>query len=165
MNSMEKDSLDKARKEVSLKNMYFNRYLLVRYVSAAFFFANLYWLLLSAAVKSYVAILPVILLIAMIFVIAEQVGLYHEHKSCLRKTIIYFKIQIVVNICVLVSLMPFININVLPFIAKSSLNLEILIMVIGIGVVLSLIILSRLKKIKFDRDKHLGRIRDFEKII
>lgn len=45
MKDADKKALNLNRKKLSLKTMYFNRYLFVRYLSAGFFFINLYWLI------------------------------------------------------------------------------------------------------------------------
>ena len=41
MNSTSKKKLQKSREETSLKTMYFNRFLLIRYITAILFFSNL----------------------------------------------------------------------------------------------------------------------------
>ena len=42
----EKRELDATRRENGIKNMYYTRYFLIRYVVAFFFFINLYWILM-----------------------------------------------------------------------------------------------------------------------
>ena len=42
----EKRELDATRRENGIKNMYYTRYFLIRYVVAFFFFINLYWIYL-----------------------------------------------------------------------------------------------------------------------
>ena len=57
MNSTSKKKLQKSREETSLKTMYFNRFLLIRYITAILFFSNLYWfsaLLISNKVATVV---------------------------------------------------------------------------------------------------------------
>ena len=44
------------------KNMRFNRYLIFRYMTAIFFFINLYWALLSLANWTVMGLVPVFLL-------------------------------------------------------------------------------------------------------
>ena len=45
MTEKEKQELEARRKEAAIKNMYYTRYFSVRYATAFFFFANLYWML------------------------------------------------------------------------------------------------------------------------
>ena len=42
MVNQEKIALKQRRQETSLNTMYFNRYLLIRYMTAAYFFSNMY---------------------------------------------------------------------------------------------------------------------------
>ncbi len=51
MSDQNKARYDKSRRELSLTSMYFNRYLLIRYVTAGFFFANLYWFLVDCKIN------------------------------------------------------------------------------------------------------------------
>ena len=43
MVNQEKIALKQRRQETSLNTMYFNRYLLIRYMTAAYFFSNMHW--------------------------------------------------------------------------------------------------------------------------
>ncbi|HHX70554.1 MAG TPA: hypothetical protein GX708_21190, partial [Gallicola sp.] len=94
LSKKEKKIIDKKGKELSLKNMYFNRYLIVRYTVALFFFINLYWLLSLLLTKSFMAILPCMLILLLILVIFEHAKLYSNHTNKLPRTKLYFKIQL-----------------------------------------------------------------------
>ncbi|MEG3033149.1 MAG: hypothetical protein RR813_08035, partial [Enterococcus sp.] len=77
MKDTDKKALDLDRKKLSLKNMYFNRYLLVRYLSAIFFFSNLYWLIALLLVGSKLFFVPAILIISILPAVFEQEKLYN----------------------------------------------------------------------------------------
>ena len=47
-----KRKIELEKKQLSLKNMYFNRYLIVRYLTAFFFFMNMQWMILLLSAKS-----------------------------------------------------------------------------------------------------------------
>ncbi|MGF7427975.1 hypothetical protein ABUK64_09280 [Lactiplantibacillus argentoratensis] len=51
------------RRALSLTSMYFNRFLVFRYVTAIFFFVNLYWAIVLFGFGSGIGLLPSILLI------------------------------------------------------------------------------------------------------
>ena len=72
---------EKHRKAMSLKSMYFNRYLLVRYVTALFFFTNVYWLISLLLSHSSLSFIPLALLILLLVSAAEQVKIYSHHVS------------------------------------------------------------------------------------
>lgn len=76
MNYEERVLLEKNKKEQSLKSMYYNRYLLVRYVTAIFFFTNIYWLISLVISDSSLYFLPLTLIIILILSVAEQVKIY-----------------------------------------------------------------------------------------
>lgn len=52
-----------AKKEYANKSMRFNRFLLFRYMTAIFFFVNLYWTLLSLSQWTWAGLIPIALLI------------------------------------------------------------------------------------------------------
>ncbi|MFU1790910.1 hypothetical protein ACM3BL_06760 [Mammaliicoccus sciuri] len=66
MDQETKNKIEKNRRETSLKAMYFNRFLLVRYMSALFFFSNLYWFFTLVISRSLALILPLVLMIVIL---------------------------------------------------------------------------------------------------
>ncbi len=83
-----KNELEK--KQLSLKNMYFNRYLFVRYLTAFFFFMNMQWMILLLSAKSLGSSLPMVLLLAILPAVGEQVKLYRKHQTNVPWTKRYF---------------------------------------------------------------------------
>ena len=61
-----KRKIELEKKQLSLKNMYFNRYLFVRYLTAFFFFMNMQWMILLLSAKSLGSSLPMILILAIL---------------------------------------------------------------------------------------------------
>ena len=63
MTKKEQLEIERQRRETALKNTFFNRYLLLRYTIALFFFGNIYWLLNQFIRPSFVIVLPITLII------------------------------------------------------------------------------------------------------
>ena len=59
MTKKEQLEIERQRRETALKNTFFNRYLLLRYTIALFFFGNIYWLLNQFIRPSFVIVLPI----------------------------------------------------------------------------------------------------------
>lgn len=77
MTEKEKQELEARRKEAAIKNMYYTRYFSVRYATAFFFFANLYWMLmLYLSNASFVLLLPLLLTVIADFV--KEVALHPD---------------------------------------------------------------------------------------
>ena len=68
------------------KNMRFNRYLIFRYMTAIFFFINLYWALLSLANWTVMGLVPVFLLLVDGAIIFEQTQKYWQTSNRLHLT-------------------------------------------------------------------------------
>lgn len=69
-------SRETLKKETALKNSFFNRYMLVRYSLALFFFSNVYWLIILWTQVSFYIIFPITLLIFIVWSYAEQFRMY-----------------------------------------------------------------------------------------
>src|SRR5699024_12760599 len=85
MKNNERTLIEQNRKNLSIKTMYFNRYLLVRYISALFFFTNLYWFISLLLSDSSLYFLPLLLLIVLVISIAEQVKMRSEERRVGRE--------------------------------------------------------------------------------
>ena len=72
MTEKEKQELEARRKEAAIKNMYYTRYFSVRYATAFFFFANLYWMLML-----YLSNAGLLLLLPLIFNLLLICGQIH----------------------------------------------------------------------------------------
>ena len=76
MTKKEQLEIERQRRETALKNTFFNRYLLLRYTIALFFFGNIYWLLNQFIRPSFVIVLPITLIVLAILATVEQFRLY-----------------------------------------------------------------------------------------
>lgn len=86
MTKKEQLEIERQRRETALKNTFFNRYLLLRYTIALFFFGNIYWLLNQFIRPSFVIVLPITLIVLAILATVEQFRLYGKHDERLKVT-------------------------------------------------------------------------------
>ncbi|MBP3038500.1 hypothetical protein J9303_03165 [Bacillaceae bacterium Marseille-Q3522] len=165
MTDTEKEELERNRQRASLKNMYFNRYLLVRYLTAGFFFTNLYWFLFLLLAQTKLAFIPLILLVFLVLVVAEQVKLYSSHTNDTPVTKWYYRFQLAVNLVMLPMVFLPIFSELFPFMANTKEAIQLLSIVLLAGSFLCLIILRRLHAIVHDQDRHYERIKQYEKTL
>ena len=81
MTKKEQLEIERQRRETALKNTFFNRYLLLRYTIALFFFGNIYWLLNQFIRPSFVIVLPITLIVLAILATVEQFRLYGKRDE------------------------------------------------------------------------------------
>ena len=157
---MKKTSFD-VQKEQSVSFMYFNRFLMLRYFTAFMFFTHLYWFGMSLALKSWSAIIPLFLMIGGIAVTMELTSKLHTKKRAVPISKYYYLIQLSVNLAVISISMTSTYSSFLPF-----LNGRGQLYVIGIaliGILMSVMVLLKIKKIANDQDRQLKVIKMFEK--
>ena len=165
MNRMAKDNLDKSRKETSLKTLYFNRFLLIRYVTAVFFFTNVYWLCSLIISKNVGAVVPGLTLVFIIRAVWEQCTMYSSHIDNARKTILTYKIMLIENIVYIAALFTPIFKKLYPFLVDNTKSHMFILFINVIGAVLCLISLNRLNKIKNQSDKQFKYIKQYKQNI
>ncbi len=154
------------RERLSIKSMYFNRYLLVRYVSALFFFTNLYWLISLILCDSSLYIIPLVLIIVLLFSIAEQVKIYSEHTNNARYTKYCFTILLFTNVVLIIPTRLSSSYSQLyPFLTDQTMSRILVLSILVTGILLSLLILYRLYRIRHNKDKHYDRIKKYEETI
>ncbi|MBS7576594.1 MULTISPECIES: hypothetical protein [unclassified Enterococcus] len=153
------------RQKMSLRSMYFNRFLLIRYTSALFIFINLYGCILLGLSGSAGIVIPAILLILGFIVMWEQMKLFSTPKNTASKTKYFYRIQLVGCILVLASIFtPFYSV----FFTFLKASIQIKIAVAFFTVILALIsagVLYRLKKIENLEDRQYQRIIAYQKAI
>lgn len=159
MPSQSKSTHNQNRQELSLTSMYFNRYLLIRYTTAVFFFANLYWFILSFSSGGFIKWWPMILLIVTTAVAIEQVSKYwrRDHKLPVTKTG-YF-VQLISNFVALVLIVMGYGTKIFPFFGPKGISLMTTVLLIGMGG--CFYILARVHLIETDRDRYLKQIQRF----
>ncbi|WP_244833553.1 hypothetical protein [Clostridium sp. BJN0001] len=164
MNSSQaKQKLEARKKEMSLKAMYFNRFLLVRYITAGFFFANLYWF--CSLIMSYKvwAIVPGINLIFIVRAVVEQFTMYSSPIDNAKKTILAYKIILGINVMVMVTIFTPLFYGLFPFLQNNNESHQFIIGIIFIGMIFCAIILKRLQRIKNRTDKQFKYTKELEK--
>lgn len=165
MDRVSKEKLEKSRKETSIKTMYFNRFLLIRYITAGFFFANLYWICSLIMSNSIWAIVPGVNLIVIIRAVWEQCTMYSSPIDNAEKTILAYEINLSINIMLIIALFtPLFN-ELFPFLTNNMKSYKFIFGIILIGIIFCGISLKRLQKIKNRTDKQFIYARQFEKTI
>lgn len=147
------------RRTLSLTSMYFNRFLLFRYVTAIFFFVNLYWAIILFGSDSAAGLLPTALLIGAGVVIVEQVSKFWKHTNQLTLTRWFYWVQILANAIVAVGAVfgqlkvfyPFLNQTSLPWVLS----------LLGLGMLVGGFLEYRAFLIAHDKDRYVQHIRQF----
>lgn len=157
---------EQKRKENSLKSTYFNRYLMLRYSLAAMFFGSLYWLLVQLFNWTLYVVVPIILLFFAVLAIAEQFKMYGTKEVYLTKTRMFFNLQSIVQILLIALVLCTDQISIIfpVFTAKLTSKLFIA-FVLGLGLLISLFSLHRIRLILEGRDRALLRLQKLEKIM
>lgn len=156
-------SVSEQRNEFSLKTFKFNRFMLIRYSLALFFFSNIYWIMYLGP-KIFPTVIPLLLILWSLVTIAEHVKLFSNHSNQLPNTQRYFTIQLIVNIALIpLSINEQMFVKFFPFMQTNNTAKIIMFSIIGLGIIISLIILHRIKQIKWNRDKAFIRIQNYEK--
>jgi len=159
MTDAEKREFEINKNKTSIRSMYFNRFLLIRYLTAGYFFANLYWFILLAGYHKPAAIIPALLLISSIFVIVEQVKKYHDRGNDVPHAKRYYWAQLAINIVLIgISYTPMYT-AIFPFVHPEGTNFMVSVLLIG---ALGCLVLERkIYTISNGKDKSLSRIKDY----
>lgn len=157
------DTLNQEKKLQSLRTMYFNRFLLIRYFLALFFFADFYWLFLSlgdwtSAVVGALFLLAIVSAFEMFRVMAHP---YYD----VNWTKYFFRAQAIVSIgfAALLTLMPVHQL--LPFFTDTSISRIIGNAFFLTSFGLSIVANKRLEKIATRTDRQHARIENYKKVL
>ena len=166
MNYEQKLEYERNRIKLSLKSMYFNRYLLVRYVTALFFFTNLYWLVSLILSKSSFYIIPLFLIGFLIISVAEQVKIYSKHTNNAKITRFSFIAMLIANVGLIVpTCLSSTFAQLYPFFVNETKSRVFVFSILLAGILLSVLMLRRLNQIKQNMDKQYQRIKEYEKVV
>ncbi|MFT4148338.1 MAG: hypothetical protein QM632_06065 [Micrococcaceae bacterium] len=165
MKDSEKRALEKSQKEAGLKNMYFNRYLLIRYIVATLFFANLYWVIFLSAAGTIWAILPFGMLAFLVLVLAEQIRIYTQHSNQVPQLKAYSYLQLFLNTCLLPTLSTSLFTKLFPFAANDSSGKTFILVLLLLGIFLSGVLIRKIYLIQSNQDKQFYRIEEYKKAI
>ena len=155
----------KLHKKVSLTNLYFNRFLAVRYATAFFLFINLYWAVFLMGSLSIAIVLPIMLIILATLTSFEQIKLYRNHKNHLHYASLFYQIMLISIIALIVSIFTPLFHFFFPFLKNSQESINILLGIMLTSLVFTILILIKLKKIERNEDKHFKRIQAYQEII
>ena len=161
----EMKNLEERRKKTSITNMYFNRFLLIRYTTALFLFFNLYWFVFLLFSQPLLALVPLLLFIGSAIVAIEQVKLYRNHSEQLPYAKGFYILQGIVNSVMIVLVYTPMYDRFFPFLTNTSETKNILTITLLLGVLISLIVLRKLHKIRLGQDKHLKLVKAYEKTV
>lgn len=159
----DKIALKKQKQATSLNTLYFNRYLLIRYLSAFYVFSNMYWAFLLIGYHKITAIIPLTLFIASIFVVIEQVRKYWQRDSRLTYAKYFYFAQALVNLLGIGSYFTVFFNELFPFMSASGSVVMLIYLILGLlGCVL---VERRISQIESNQDRALKIIREYESII
>ena len=130
------------------------------------FIGNLYWLLVQLFNWTLYAVIPIVLLISSILAIAEQFKMYGTKEVYLTKTRLFFNLQLIVQLLLIVLVLCTDQISIIFPIFTAKLNSKLFIaFVLGLGLLISLFSLHRIRLILEGRDRALLRLQQLEKIM
>ncbi|MBP2622845.1 hypothetical protein [Streptococcus oricebi] len=162
MTGKERVALEAKSKAATLKNMYYARYLLVRYTLPIYFFVNLYWLLILFLSKSYLALpYPLVLMGAGGLAMLEQGRMYSEEQKPARLTSRFLQLTIISNLVLMLAVLGGAKSFFYPFVKDTSGTSAILIIFLGLGILLAGLILAKLRRIDAKADWQYKRIRQY----
>ncbi|WAA10126.1 hypothetical protein [Fervidibacillus albus] len=166
MNDEKRALIEQNRKRQSLKAMSYNRYLLVRYVTALFFFTNIYWFIAMIMSESSLYFVPLILIIVIIMSIAEQVKMYSTPTNRpIYTTFCFFTLFLTNVIFMILTGFSDTFTKLYPFLVEGTRSERMIFIILIIGLLLSGFVLYRLYEIKNMKDKQMKRIKQYEKLI
>ena len=163
MDRKERQKIEQQRREMALTNTFFNRYLLLRYSIALFFFGNVYWLLNQFISPSLIIIFPIMLIVFSILATVEQFKLYGNRKEKLGITLMFVRIQMLISIGLLVLTWTSWFTNLFPIFENNQVARLFVFVVLLLGLVLSLLDIRRIKKIYKRTDKTYQQFVQLEK--
>lgn len=155
-----KKQLENAKRIQSLKTMYFNRFMVVRYTCAACFIGNLYYTLMAWPLwMSWLSAALMVLALPALW----QLGTMYGKKKVSDKWIrIYTPIQWLFNALMLVSLWTLPVNSVMPFFSDTMMARIVGSLFCAAGLILGSLSLVRLQHIASGTDRVFRQIRFYE---
>ena len=148
-------------KKDSMKFMFFNRFWVLRYSIAIFFFANFYWMVTAWASKSLSLIIPLVMMFFALAVAIELTSKLHTNKSELPLTKAFYLTQLGLNLLLVITCLTPLYDNVFPFLKNSGqLFVEL---ICAIGAILCLLSLAKIKQLVAGTDRQFKIMKMFEK--
>jgi len=156
------EKLDKQKLEESLKYMHFNRFMMVRYLSAAYFFVNGAWALVAFSYQSWSLYIALVMLVLNLLSSMEIAGKLQSKTTDTPKSTFYFLVQLTLNLLLAVVCLTPLATAVFPFIGAKNAR-AIMIIILLIGAIGALMVLRRLQAVKTNSDKYYKVISAFKK--
>ena len=162
MTKKERAALEARSKEAALKNMYYARYLMVRYTLPIYFFVNLYWLLILFLSKAYLALAyPLVLLGFAGLAMLEQARMHSDKQKPALMTYRFLQLTIISNLLLILALFLRAKAFFYPFVKDTASTSLVLVIFLGLGIVLALLILAKLRRIDAKADWQYKRIQQY----
>lgn len=165
MTKQGKQEMEAFRKEAAITNLYFNRYLIVRYTIAFFLFINVYWAtaLYTASSARYLIIIPLALIGGFAWSMWEMALMNRREQEPARVTRHVFQANLFVTAVVALVALLGQHTLLFPFLTTTMKSLVVVLIMETVGFLLSLAILSRLRRIDHKADKQYQRIQTYLK--
>ena len=163
MTKKEQLEIERQRRETALKNTFFNRYLLLRYTIALFFFGNIYWLLNQFIRPSFVIVLPITLIVLAILATVEQFRLYGKRIVRLGITQMFVRLQAIISTGLLALTWTSWFTYLFPIFENNQVARVFVFIVLLLGLVISLLDIRRIQDIYQQKDKAYQRFIQLEK--
>lgn len=158
----EKRELDATRRENGIKNMYYTRYFLIRYVVSFFFFINLYWILMFLSASNFsLVIIPVLMAAFGAICMWEQSRMYSREQKPAIKTQFYFQIIIALNTILIIATVFKQYHSFYPFLSENGTTQVFLIVMLLLGIMISSWMLVKIARINRNSDKQYYRIQKY----
>lgn len=162
MNKRESNNLAAKRHEMSVRSMNFSRYLMIRYLLAAYLFANLFWLIFSLYYRDFIAItFSGVLFVLAIIASIEQAAKWHTKNTTLKYTKYYFITQLILNGIFVLTCFTSVGKVFFPFMVNTDVA-NIMLTILIAGILGCLIVLKRINNIQSGHDKYAEAIKTFE---
>ncbi|MFQ1017153.1 hypothetical protein [Gilliamella sp. BG7] len=152
-------------KKISLTNLYFNRFLLIRYTTAFFLFLNLYWATFLIGSLSIVAILPLALFVLGILTTWEQIKLYRNHCNKLPYARLFYRTLAIVFMTLVITFYTPLFQFFYPFLKQTQQTLHVLAILLVVSLIITFLMLKKLNNIQHNRDQYFKRIQTYEEFI
>ena len=105
------------------------------------------------------------MLICMSVVALEQFTFFNAPTDNAKKSIISYKIALIINAILMVAVISPLFSELFPFLINNMKSKMLILSIITIGIILCSICLKRLQKIKDRKDKQYKYVKQFEKTI
>lgn len=158
--------IQKNRENTSIQSMFFNRYLLIRYIAALFLFTNIYWSILLLLSHSSLYFIPLSLAIITTISLLEQIKIYRTRTNNVKYTHYSFIVLFTANVFLLMTIFSSqVFKRLYPFLVNQTKARALISVILVIGLLLSATALYRLSKIRQNKDKNYLRAKKFEATI